>query len=355
MRLIIAGSRGITSEADYQILRAAVMAGSKPDEIVSGGAKGPDLMGERIAAEFGIPVRQFIPEWERPDGSQNKGAGFIRNGNMAVYASDTPSGKLVAFWDGQSRGTQQMIEVAHNYHLEVVVLSPAAGLIPLQNLPVEPFIFKQSHSSLGVFETCPRQYYAKYISKEVKYVQRPGAKWGDDAHIALEQFVITKGAARLPSNMAHYEQFGTMVLNRAVTKDLVSTPYSNRAGWLGGKIDITILYRAARRAEVFDWKSGKVKNDVTQLKLYGGFTFADYPEIDTVGSAYIWLEEKVKPVGPPLILQRADLGGVWGIFQHKYDQLKDAYVRGAWPEKPNGLCKAYCDVVACPFHGKGRH
>lgn len=66
------------------------MAEAKPDEIVSGGAKGPDLMGERIAADFGIPVRQFIPVWERPDGTKNKGAGFIRNGDMLHTVETLP-------------------------------------------------------------------------------------------------------------------------------------------------------------------------------------------------------------------------------------------------------------------------
>jgi len=54
--MIIAGSRSITSEADYHRLLAAVLKFPKPTEIISGGAAGVDKMGERIAAEFGIPV-----------------------------------------------------------------------------------------------------------------------------------------------------------------------------------------------------------------------------------------------------------------------------------------------------------
>ena len=48
--MIIAGSRTIDGEADYQRLKTAVMKFPKPDEIVSGGAKGADKLGERLAA-----------------------------------------------------------------------------------------------------------------------------------------------------------------------------------------------------------------------------------------------------------------------------------------------------------------
>jgi hypothetical protein len=365
MRLIIAGSRTCTGPENYQRLLNAVLAGGRPDEIISGGAKGPDRMGEEIAQAYGIPVKQFIPDWD----GKGKGAGFLRNGDMAVYASEVEGGRLVALWDGQSRGTAQMIDVARNYGLDVVVVEPVPHIIPQAVVAQsEPFIFKQSHSSLNVFETCPRQYYAKYVSREVKFVQSAAAKWGDDVHNALEAFIQTQGTQRLPANMAHYERFGFMMLERAarfggqctaerkaaVNKDYKSTFYSNRAGWLGGKIDLTILYPHVRKAEVFDWKTGKVKNDVTQLKLYGGFTFADFPEVDQVNSGYVWLEEKERPITPPLVLTRSDVANVWGIFQHKWNQLRDAYMRNAWPEKPNGLCEKWCDVVACAYHGKGR-
>ena len=364
MRLIIAGSRGIDTPADYERLRALLFTLPKPDEIVSGGARGPDKMGERLAAEFGIPVRQFIPKWQNPDGTTNKGAGFIRNGDMAVYASEAPGGTLVALWDGQSNGTRQMIEVAKTYALAVHILAPAAGIAKVE--APAPYIFPQSHSSLGVFETCPRQYEAKYITKEVKFVQGAAAAWGDKAHMALEAYMLSNRAQPLPPEMAHYQRWGDWVLDRAaqsggqliverksaVTKDKRPTEYGDRKGYIRGKIDVTIVYPSARLAEVFDWKTNdKIKNDATQLKLYNGFALTDY-DVDCVRSGYVWL--KHENVSPPVMSTRADLAAIWGEFDHKYDRLADAYARGVFPPRPNGLCKAYCDVLSCPHNGKGR-
>lgn len=366
MRLIIAGSRTCDSEEDYQRLLSVVLSLGRPDEIISGGAKkGGDRMGELIAQTYGIPLKVFQPDWD----GKGKGAGFIRNGDMAVYASDTPGGRLIALWDGQSSGTKHMMEVAANYGLDVVRVEPAPRILPASATPaVKPYIFKQSHSSLGVFETCPRQYYAKYISREVKFVQGEAAKWGDDVHKALETYLQTNGAQALPANMAHYQRFGDIMLERAarfggkllaersaaVKHDRTSTFYSDKRAWLGGKIDVTIHYPAVGKLEVFDWKTGKVKNDVTQLKLYAGFGMADFPDVQLVKSGFIWLGEE-NPFTPPLVVSRPELNDVWGIFQHKYNQLEDAYIRNAWPEKPNGLCKKYCDVKSCEFHGKGRY
>lgn len=362
MRMIIAGSRSIVGEDNYARLKAAVMSmcSQPPSEIISGGAKGPDQMGERLAAEFGIPVKVFHPDWD----GKGKGAGFIRNGDMAVYASEDPSSILVAMWDGESRGTAQMIEVAKTYGLRVEIVHPAAGIVAKDVTPKVPYIFGQSYSSLNVFETCPRQYEAKYITKEVKFVQSQAAAWGDQVHTVLENYLKMNGNAQIPSNMQMYQPFGDWVLNRAaklggqvfaerqaaVDRSHKPVPYKQR--WIGGKIDVTILYPALAKAEVFDWKTGKIRNDATQLKLYGGFTFADYPQIETASAGYIWLEHKT--MSPPVVLQRSDADGVWNEFEHKYRQLQDAYVRGVFPPKPCGLCRQYCEVITCEFHGKGR-
>lgn len=102
-----------------------------PDEIVSGGARGADKLGERYANENSIAIKQFVPEWER-NGRLNKRAGIERNIDMGNYA-DT----LVAFWDGRSKGTRHMIEFAYKRGLEVVLVifqnnnNNGSGTIPV--------------------------------------------------------------------------------------------------------------------------------------------------------------------------------------------------------------------------------
>ena len=82
-------------------------------EIVSGGAKGADMLGERYAAEKGYAIKRFTAEW----GKYGKKAGPIRNTEMARYAD-----ALVAFYDGESRGTANMIKAAKGNNLQIRVI-----------------------------------------------------------------------------------------------------------------------------------------------------------------------------------------------------------------------------------------
>lgn len=110
MKTIIAGSRGITDYAT--VLRAIVEADFDITEVVSGGARGVDRLGEKYAALQGLPVQQFLPDW-----STGKRAGYDRNVEMAAYAE-----ALIAVWDGESRGTAHMVVLARRAGLKVFVL-----------------------------------------------------------------------------------------------------------------------------------------------------------------------------------------------------------------------------------------
>lgn len=81
-------------------------------EIVSGGAKGADALGEKYAKEKGYKLKRFIAEWDK----YGKKAGILRNHEMAIYAD-----ALLAYWDGQSRGTKNMIDEARTNGLKVGV------------------------------------------------------------------------------------------------------------------------------------------------------------------------------------------------------------------------------------------
>ena len=42
---------------------------------------------------------------------------------MAKYAYENGNGVLLAFWDGQSKGTKLMIELARKYNLEIHIFN----------------------------------------------------------------------------------------------------------------------------------------------------------------------------------------------------------------------------------------
>ena len=110
MRTIVAGSREIT---DIKIVYNIMMASKFPIKtIISGGAKGVDSLGEEIAKYYNIPLEIHPADWDQ----YGKSAGYKRNELMASKAD-----ALVAIWDGQSKGTKHMIDIAKRYKLKIFI------------------------------------------------------------------------------------------------------------------------------------------------------------------------------------------------------------------------------------------
>lgn len=115
-RVIVAGSRDFNN---YELLKQkcdSLLSQKRLTHsivIVSGTARGADRLGERYARERGYRVERFPADWYR-DGIA---AGPIRNTQMATHAD-----ALVAFWDGKSRGTRDMIEKAKERNLLVRIV-----------------------------------------------------------------------------------------------------------------------------------------------------------------------------------------------------------------------------------------
>lgn len=106
LKVIIAGGRDFD---DYDLLCSCVdqiLHGQKEVEFISGCARGADTLGEKYARSKCATLKKFHADWNK----HGKAAGPIRNSAMAQYAA--PDGMLIAFHDGVSRGTADMINKA---------------------------------------------------------------------------------------------------------------------------------------------------------------------------------------------------------------------------------------------------
>ena len=128
LRIIVAGSRDFK---DYDLLSDTLMKYlgdmddtdivDNPSQVVfiSGTARGADTLGEQFAYTWEYTVKRFPANWDL----YGKRAGYIRNEQMAKYSvADGNYGVLFAFWDGQSKGTKHMIDLANKHGLEVHVV-----------------------------------------------------------------------------------------------------------------------------------------------------------------------------------------------------------------------------------------
>ena len=96
MKLGIIGSRSLTVENLGKYLPDGVT------EIISGGAKGIDTCAQKYAEEHGIKMTVFKPDYRK----FGRAAPLYRNADIAAH-----SDKVIAFWDGDSRGTRSALGI----------------------------------------------------------------------------------------------------------------------------------------------------------------------------------------------------------------------------------------------------
>lgn len=115
IKIIVAGSREFNNSnlLKNELHKFIKELEANKVEIVSGTAKGADKLGEQYAAHFNQDVKRFPANWDK----YGRSAGYIRNSEMAKYAD-----ACIVFWDGKSKGTKHMIDLAEKEGLILKVV-----------------------------------------------------------------------------------------------------------------------------------------------------------------------------------------------------------------------------------------
>lgn len=112
--LLVTGSRTWQDSATVRVVLANMKELFGVTRVVTGGARGADRLAEEEASRLGLTVVTHNADWNR----LGKAAGPIRN--QMMLAAEQPQ-FVVAFWNGRSRGTQDMIARARKAHKRVYV------------------------------------------------------------------------------------------------------------------------------------------------------------------------------------------------------------------------------------------
>jgi hypothetical protein len=206
-----------------------------------------------------------------------------------------------------------------------------------------------SYSSLTAFEQCPRRFQLTRVLKTVTEPQTEQTLWGNRVHKALENAVgkneplgagfeqyepIVNKLKAFPGLKQTEQKFG-------LTKSLKPTTFFGKDVWVRGVLDLTLVHPAGDTAIVADYKTGKVKDDFDQCKLFAGTVFAERPRVETVKAAYIWLAHNKITTET---FHRSDAPAIWQEFIPRVARMERAFAEDKWPANPSGLCKAWCPV-----------
>lgn len=214
-----------------------------------------------------------------------------------------------------------------------------------------------SFTSISAFETCPLQYKLLRVDKVVKETPSEAMTWGNTVHKALEERI--RDDKPLPKTLAGYEHLaakiagskGEVLVEQKLTlnEKFEPTSWFAKDAWCRGVLDVNIIGK--RKAVTLDWKTGKRKDDLEQLKLFAAMIFAHYPDIGEVDTGFVWLKDNAVDRE---MFTREQVGDIWGTFLPKVAKLNAAFETGRWQARPSGLCRNHCPVGKsnCEFCGK---
>lgn len=213
-----------------------------------------------------------------------------------------------------------------------------------------------SHSALDKFESCPKQYYETAVLKRWPFVTTQEMEWGKRVHKEFENFLLY-GTALSLDLQAHQEflerfkaQAGELAGEERIALDtsLRACKYFDKdvQVWYRGQVDARKRDRAAGVSHILDHKTGKVKNDYTQLKAFAMYEFLTQPDIHTCKVEYYWTQ--IRGANGETY-RREQLPELLRFFAAKLHRFADAFLHSTFPPKTSGLCAGWCPVTDCEF------
>lgn len=209
--------------------------------------------------------------------------------------------------------------------------------------------FAWSYTALKQFENCPLQYKLMRVTKQVKDSDSAASMWGKRVHSALDGY-LTKDAP-LPETLVQYQPLADKIkarpgkryaeLKLALTADYKTTEWFAPDVWVRGVLDVSLKAPSGEKMFVGDWKTGKRQEDVPQLKLFAGIGFSAFPSVDTITTAYIWLQSGAIDAQT---FTRSQVPEIWMEFLPRVQRMELAIRNDRFPPKSSGLCRKHCPV-----------
>jgi len=218
----------------------------------------------------------------------------------------------------------------------------------------KPFVW--SHSRLQSFETCPRRHYECDVARN--FVEAPTAAltFGSDLHKALELFC--RDGVPMPPEFRTYQDVADKIValpgdkayeqKLALDEQFQPCDFMDPKAWFRCVVDVLILH--GKIGGVIDYKTGKIKGDPAQLQLNAAAIFAHYPDVDDLELRFWWIAKG--KTFTTFRYSRKDLPDIWNKFLPRVSVFRKAVETQRWVPNPSGLCKRYCPVTTCAYHGK---
>lgn len=212
-----------------------------------------------------------------------------------------------------------------------------------------------SYSRLSVFEQCEARFDYQYVSKRVQDQANEASAYGDRVHKVLEQY----GQGSAPRGVEAEQtikQWGALVdkitsrpgdkffeHQMAVNQDLQPVDWFAKDVWIRAIADVLVV--DGDTAYVLDWKTGKVKENPTQLQLFAAMVMWHFPQVTKVQTSFVWL---VYNEVTNARYERRYLNALWRAIKPRFDKVQEVVDLGVYKAKPGPLCPWCPAKDICP-------
>lgn len=211
-----------------------------------------------------------------------------------------------------------------------------------------------SYSSIKTFEQCPKKYYHLKVLKDIKDSGSQATIYGQEVHQAAEDYV--KDGTPIPEKFAYIrgvveriakqdgKKYTEHKMGLKKTEDGYETcEFLGKDVWWRGIADVVIINGST--AYSIDYKTSKNARyaDTKQLDLIAGGLFVEFPQLDTIRSALVFV------VSGDVVKKdhyREHMDKYLNTFESALDRLDNAEQSAVWNAVTGPLCR-FCPVVSC--------
>lgn len=215
-----------------------------------------------------------------------------------------------------------------------------------------------SYSRLSTFEQCESKFDYLYVSKRVQDQGSEVSEYGNRVHEVLELYgkgeldqatlseegkqtlgkwgkIVDKLLAKAGEKYFEYQM--------AVNADLQPVDWFASDVWIRSIADVLVV--DGDTAYCLDYKTGKVKDNPTQLQLFAAMVMWHFPQVTTVKTSFIWL--KFNEVTNTKY-ERRFLESLWNGLRPRFKKVQEVIDLGVFKAKPSGLCPWCPAKDICP-------
>ncbi len=213
-----------------------------------------------------------------------------------------------------------------------------------------------SYSRINDFLNCPLAFANKHIWKKIKFVETEAIIEGNRQHKALEDRLGTHKKP-LPPDMAGAEKYCRVIEANSdlllvekqicIDQSMQFVKWFSKDAWGRGAFDVLSAKNGTVR--IYDWKTGKIRDSMLQLKMFAAFASMFLPDCHTFITKYIWLKhDEVTPAEPSeCTFTRDQMPEIWAEIMGNVHRMAQAVAENNFPARPSGLC-GWCSVTDCP-------